>query len=92
MNGERLVSRRLHMEDDGVGLERLLGSEVARNRRVSAQRHRDSGRGWAEESGQICGGVRNSPALAPDYQGDNLKMIVIGIFNKSEEIVYFLQL
>ena len=26
----------------------------------------------AEESGQRCGGVRKSSALAPEYQGDNL--------------------
>ena len=37
---------------------------------VGAQHHRDSGRGWAEELGQICDGVRKSYALAPAYQGD----------------------
>ena len=79
------------MEDAGVGLERLLGREVARNCGVGTQRHCDSGRGWAEESGQRCGGVRKPSALAPAYQGDNLYMLVIDLFYKSEEILYFLQ-
>ena len=60
------------MEDAGVGLKNLLGSEVARNRRVRGQRHCDGGHGLAEEYGQICGGVRKPSALAPAYQGDNL--------------------
>ena len=60
------------MKDAGVGLERLLGHEVARNCGVGAQRHRDGGRGWAEESGQRCSGVRNISVLAPVYQSDNL--------------------
>ena len=33
------------MKDAGVGLKRLLGSEVARNCRVGAQRHIDDRRG-----------------------------------------------
>ena len=60
------------MEDEGVGLERLIGNEVARNREVGVQCHCDGRRRWAEESGQRCGGVRKPPALAPAYQGDNL--------------------
>ena len=32
------------MEDDGVGLKRLIGCEVACNYRVSVQIHRDSER------------------------------------------------
>ena len=60
------------MKDDGVGLERLLGREVALNRGVGAQRHHEGGRGWAEEVGQRCGGIRKPSALAPVYQGDNL--------------------
>ena len=44
-NGESWVARQRHMEDSSVGLQRLLGSEVTRNRRVSAQRHCDGGRG-----------------------------------------------
>ena len=47
-NGESRVAQRRRMEDAGVGLERLLGREVARNRGVSAQRHCDGERGWAE--------------------------------------------
>ena len=60
------------MKDAGVGLERLLGCEVACNLGVGAQRHSDDGCGWAEESGQRCGGVRKQSALAPVYQGNNL--------------------
>ena len=56
----------------GVGLERLLRREVARNRGVGVQRHHAGGRDWAEESWQRCSGVRNPSALAPAYQGDNL--------------------
>ena len=36
-------------------------------------------------------GVRKTPALAPEYQCDNLYMKLIGPFYKSEEIAYFLQ-
>ena len=60
------------MKDAGVGLERLLRREFARNHGVGAQRHRDGGRGWADELGQRCGGVRNPSDLAPAYQGNNL--------------------
>ena len=60
------------MKDASVGLERLLRREVARNRGVGAQRHRDGGRGWAEESGQRCGGVIKPSFIAPDFQGNNL--------------------
>ena len=60
------------MKDSGVGLERLLGREVACNHGVGAQRHSDGGCGWAGESGQRCGGVRKPSALAPEYQGNNL--------------------
>ena len=45
LNGESQVSRRRRMEDSVVLLECLLRSEVARNCRVSAQRHHDGGRG-----------------------------------------------
>ena len=47
-NVESRVARRQRMEDAGIGLERLLGREVARNRGVGLQRHRDGGSGWAE--------------------------------------------
>ena len=60
------------MKDAGVGLERLLRREIARNRGVGVHRHRDGGRGWEEESGHRCGRVKNPSALAPEYQGDNL--------------------
>ena len=60
------------MKDSGVRLEHLLGREVARNHGVGVHRHRDGRRGWAKESGQRCGGVRNPSAIAPSYQGDNL--------------------
>ena len=60
------------MKDTGVRLKHLLRREVARNLGVGAQRRRDGGRGWAEELGQRCGGVRNPSAIAPAYQGDNL--------------------
>ena len=52
-----------------LDIERLLGREIARNRGVGAHRHRDGGRGRAEESGQRCGGVRKPYALAPAYIG-----------------------
>ena len=68
------------MEDAGVRLKHLIGSEVALNHRVSAQRHNDGSRGRAEESGKICGGVRKPSSLVPLYQGDNLLMIAIGLF------------
>ena len=71
-NSESWVARRRRMKDAGVRLERLLGCEVVRNRGVGAQRHRDGGRGLADESGQRYGGVRKPSALAPEYQGDNL--------------------
>ena len=79
------------MKDSGVGIERLLRHEVSRNRVVGAQRHHDGGRGWAEELGKRCGGVRYPSALAPEYQGDNLYMLVIRLFYNSEEILYSLQ-
>ena len=79
------------MKDAGVRLERLLRREVARNRGVGAQRHHDGGHGWAEESGQRCGGVRKPPALAPAHKGDKLQMLVNRLFYKSAEILYFLQ-
>ena len=79
------------MKDAGVGLEHLRGREVARNRGVGAQRHCDGRRCWAEELGQISGGVRKLHALSPGYQGDNLYNLVIDLFYKSEEILYFLQ-
>ena len=60
------------MKDADVGIKRLLRREVARNHGVGAQRHRDGGRGWAEESGQRCGGVRKTFDLDPAYQDDNL--------------------
>ena len=60
------------MKDTDVGLKCLFRREIAWNRGVGAQRHRDNGRGWAEESGHICGGVRKPSALSPEYQGDNL--------------------
>ena len=60
------------MEDASVGLKRLLGREVARNHGVGTQRHCDYGRGWEEKSGQRCGGVIKTSALAPEYQADNL--------------------
>ena len=60
------------MEDSGVGLKCLLGSEVAWDRGVSAQIHHDVGHGWAEETGKIFGSVRKPSALASAYQGDNL--------------------
>ena len=71
-NAECWVARRRGMKDAGVGLERLLRREIARNRGVGAQRHCDGGHGWAEESGQRCGGVRKPSTLAPSYQGNNL--------------------
>ena len=64
------------MKDAGVRIERLFGREIAWNRGVGAQRHRDGSHGWEEELGQRCGGVRKSSALAPAYQGDNLYMVV----------------
>ena len=79
------------MKDVGVGLERMFRREIAWNRGVSAQRHHDGGRGWAEELGQRCGGVRNPSALAPVYQGNKLLMKVNRLFYKNEEILYFLQ-
>ena len=60
------------MKDAVFGLERLFRREIARNRGLGAQRHRDGGRGWVEESGQGCGVIRKPSALAPAYQGDNL--------------------
>ena len=60
------------MKESGVGLERLFRRDSAWNHGVGMQRHRDSGHGWTEESGQICGSVRNPSGIAPDYQGDNL--------------------
>ena len=60
------------MKDAAVGLERLFRREISWNRGVGAQRHRDGGRGWAEESWQRCRGVREPSALAPEYQGNNL--------------------
>ena len=60
------------MKYAGVGIERLLGREVACNSGVVTQRHSDGGCGWAEELGQICGGVGKPSALAPVYQGNNL--------------------
>ena len=60
------------MKDAGVGLKLLIRREIDRNHGVGAQRHRDGGRGWAEESGQRCSGLRNPSALVPEYQGDNL--------------------
>ena len=60
------------MKDVGVGLGRLFRFEIAWNRGVGAQRHRNGVRGWAEESGQRCGGVRKPAALVPAYQGNNL--------------------
>ena len=71
-NSESLIARQRRMKDAGVWLERLLGREVARNRGVGVQRHRDGGRGWVEESGQKCDSVRKPSALAPAYQGNNL--------------------
>ena len=68
------------MKDVGVGLECLFRREISWNRGVGAQRHRDGGRGWAEESGEGCGGVRKPSALAPAYQGDNLYMVVNRLF------------
>ena len=44
-NGGSRVAQRRRMKDAGVGLKRLLGSEVARNCRVGAQRHIDDRRG-----------------------------------------------
>ena len=60
------------MKDAGVGIERLFSHEIAWNSGVGAQRHHDGSRGWAEELGQRCDGVRKPSALAPAYQGDNL--------------------
>ena len=60
------------MKDAGVGLKRLLGHDIARNHGLGAQRHRDDGRGWAEESGQRCDGIRKTSYLAPKFQGDDL--------------------
>ena len=60
------------MEDDGVGLERLLVCEVARNGRVSAHYHRDDRRVSRRGTGEKCGGVRKPSALAPEYLADNL--------------------
>ena len=60
------------MKDASVGLERLLGRDVAQNCEVGVQRHRDGRRSWAEESGQRCGGIRKPSALDPAYQADNL--------------------
>ena len=71
-NAECRVARRRGMKDADVGLERLLRREIARDCGVGAQRHRDGGRGWAEESGQRCGGIRKPSALVPAYQGNNL--------------------
>ena len=71
-NAECQVAQRQGMKDAGVGLKRLLRREVAQNCGVGAQRHRKGGRGWTEESGQRCGGVRKPSALAPEYQGNNL--------------------
>ena len=68
------------MKDASVGLKHLLSREIAWNRGVGVQRHRDGGRGWAEESGEGCGGVRKPSALVPAYQGDNLYMIVNRLF------------
>ena len=64
-NAECWVARRRGMKDAGVGLKRLLRREIAQNRGVGAQRHRDGGSGWEEESGQRCGSVRKPYALAP---------------------------
>ena len=60
------------MKDAGVGLEILFRREIAWNFGVGAQRHRDGGRGLAEELVKRCGGVRKAYALAPAYQGNNL--------------------
>ena len=48
------------MEDSGVGLEHLLGGEVARDGGASTHCHRADG------------GVEEPSALAPSYQGNNL--------------------
>ena len=79
-NAESSVAQRQGMKDAGVGLEHLFRREIARNRGVGTQRHRDGGRGWAEESGQRYGGVRKPSALAPAYQGNNLLMVVNCLF------------
>ena len=79
------------MKDASVGLERLFRREIAWNCGVGVQQHCDSDRGWAEESGQICGSVKNTYALAPEYQGNYLYIVVNRLFYKSEKIPYFLQ-
>ena len=77
------------MKDAGVGLERLLRREVTLNHGVGAQRHRDGGHNWEEESGQRCGGVRRPSALAPAYQYDNLYMLVVRIFIRVSKFFIF---
>ena len=72
VNSECPVARGRGIKVASVGLKRLFRREIAWNRGVGTQRHRDGGRGWLEESGQRCGGVRKPLALAPAYQGDNL--------------------
>ena len=45
LNSESWVAQLRRMEDAGVGLEHLLGSEFARNCWVGVQRHHDGGCG-----------------------------------------------
>ena len=71
-NAECQVDQRRGMKYAVVGLKRLFRREISWNRGMGAQRHCDSRRGWAEESGQRCDGIRKPSALAPAYQGDNL--------------------
>ena len=66
------LPEKLFMKDAGVELKRLLGRDVAWNRGVGMQHHSDGGCGWEEELGHRCGGIRNTSALAPSYQGYNL--------------------
>ena len=92
LNGESRVAQRQRIEDAGGRLKKFLGCEVARSYRVSVQSRFDSGRGWGEELGKRCGSVKKPSALAPEYQGDNLYIMLIGLFYESEKIVYFLRL
>ena len=62
------------MKDAGVGLERLLGCEGARNGGVSAQCHRSVGSFSRRGIGEICDGVMEPYSLATAYHGDNLWM------------------
>ena len=52
------------MKDAGVGLKLLIRREIDRNHGVGAQRHRDGGRGWAEESGQSAAVLEIHPLLS----------------------------